>query len=317
MGTAGVVVAEEQGDSLRELVADEEVECLLEALRKDFPHSVHIHNRIATQLRWRRQGDDQDVSIYRAADEGDRTEGPATAVSVWRVAGMTEVSVALHSTDPTLSALRRALRHSRHVPWHLPVNFESVHERCLPELMAAARQHGDPAPRLNATHKMFMTREAALKLDVSAVPGLVLRPLEPRHAKAVDDGWAYACPGSEGMFAAVLARNPGLSWGLFREEDAAVEDAAAGEPVALILGTWYGGLGILYTAASHRRRGLGELVTRAASRALAQRGLDVHCNIVYPNPASAATLAKVGFERVCDCTWLHYKPPPSSPPPSR
>ncbi|KAK3915963.1 Putative glycine N-acyltransferase-like protein 1B [Frankliniella fusca] len=292
-------------DPLRELVADAEIESLLKALGRDLPHSVHVYNRVATQQRWRRQGEAADVAIYRAVEEGDATDGNATVVSVWRVGTVEEVSVALHSTDPGGGALRAALARSVHIPWAERINFESVHERCLLDLLAAVQARGDDLPRLVRTHKMYLSKEAALELDVRSVPGLRMGELQPHHAAAVNDSWAYKSTGTEDMFASAIRRNPGLSLGLFREED------PAGEPVAFVLGAWYGGLGILYTHDAYRRRGLGELVTRAASRTLAARhGLHVHCNIVYPNPASEATLAKVGFRRVCECTWVHYTPPP-------
>lgn len=77
------------------------------------------------------------------------------------------------------------------------------------------------------------------------------------------------------------------------------------------MGQWFGGLGILHTMASHRRMGLGSLVSKAASKALAEQGLDVHCNIVFPNPASDAALKAIGFKRIGECAWVHYQARPS------
>lgn len=295
-------------DPLRELVDDGQIECLLEALKKDLPDSIHVFNCISTHLRWRREGltgSDIQVAVYRGADEGDATCGSTTVVSILRVEGVPGPAVALHSTDPSCAALRRALATSRHIPWADSFLFESVHERCIPHVLAETRARGVPAAREYPTHKMLLPAEECLRLDVrDPGPGLTLRALEPRHAKVVNDRWPYRHVGSEGMVAKTIERNPGLSWGVFTEED------PDGDPVAVILGAWYGGLGMLHTMDSHRRRGLGELVTRAAARALAERhGLAAHCNVVFPNPASAATLDKVGFRKVCVASWIDWEAP--------
>ncbi|KAK3925445.1 Glycine N-acyltransferase-like protein 3 [Frankliniella fusca] len=288
-------------EPLRELVEDKQVECLLEALRKDLPHSIHIFNRISNHLRWRREGlvsgvgergeAEVRVSVHRLAEEGDATDGPATVVSVMEVTG-NELHVALHTTEPSCAALRRALASSAVIPWARPLLFESVHERCVPALLAEARARGDPDPKEYPTHKYMLPLEKCLALDTSdPSPELRLRPLEPRHAKIVNDNWPYGTPASENLLRETLKRNPGLSWGVFPGDQ---EDQHGDpEPVAFVMGQWFGGLGILHTMDSHRRRGLGAQVTRAAARAQAERhGLASHANIVFPNPASEATLGK-------------------------
>ncbi|KAE8743674.1 hypothetical protein FOCC_FOCC010715 [Frankliniella occidentalis] len=128
-----------------------------------------IFTRIATALRWRRQGlDDGDVqvSFYRGVDEGDATDGHTTAVAVMRVEGMPEPNVSLHTTDASCAALRRVLADSEHIPWDESIRFESVHERCLPDLLAAIRAHGDPRPALLKTDKMLLPRDECLRLEV-------------------------------------------------------------------------------------------------------------------------------------------------------
>ncbi|XP_052124586.1 uncharacterized protein LOC113210634 isoform X2 [Frankliniella occidentalis] len=280
----------DDGDPLRKLEQSGHVECLLEALGKDLPDSVHVFNRISTHLRWRRQGlgGDVQVDFYRGADEGDATSGPTTAVSIMRVEGMAP-RVAVHTTDPSCDALHRVLAASKHIPWSEPFLFESVHERCTPAVLAEARARGQVAPLVCPTDKMLLPKDEGLRLQVGDPgPGLRLRALEPHHAKAVNDKWSYANPGSERMLAKTIERNSGLSWGVFTEDD------PEGDPVSFILGgAWTGGLTVLFTTEPFRRRGLAELVTRAACRALAARhGLDAHCNVDVPNAASRATLAK-------------------------
>ncbi|XP_034244909.1 uncharacterized protein LOC117647311 [Thrips palmi] len=143
----------------------------------------------------------------------------------------------------------------------------------------------------------------------SCPPGYVLLPLEAKHDVAALETWAgRVWLGALDLIRSVIVRNPGLSWGAFPE------DKTEGYPAAHILGEG-GFLRILYTSDDHRRKGLGGLVTRAACRALAERGKDLHANIVFPNPASEATFRKLGFKRICECTFVVYNPSrPDHPP---
>ncbi|KAE8745693.1 hypothetical protein FOCC_FOCC007577 [Frankliniella occidentalis] len=154
----------DDGDPLRKLEQSGHVECLLEALGKDLPDSVH------------------------------------------------------------------------HIPWSEPFLFESVHERCTPAVLAEARARGQVAPLVCPTDKMLLPKDEGLRLQVGDPgPGLRLRALEPHHAKAVNDKWSYANPGSERMLAKTIERNSGLSWGVFTEDDPEGNSVVCCTKVAVIL----------------------------------------------------------------------------------
>lgn len=137
----------------------------------------------------------------------------------------------------------------------------------------------------------------------SCPPGYVLLPLMAKHSGAVDATWVGFGLGSREMIESIIVRTQGLSWGVFPEDKTGGND-----PAAHILGEG-GYLRCLYTSDGHRRKGLGSLVTRVTCKAMAERGKDIHGNIEFPNPASEATFLKLGFKRICECTYVIYHTP--------
>lgn len=292
-------------------LGEKQIEAALAALRKDMPNSIHVVNTILTGTRWMRERRiEVDFSVYRPIDEGHGSDGDVTVITVMQMPGVVPV-VTMHSTDRACRLLRLALRRSAFLPWASDVVFDNTHDGWVtPALLEAVQEHGDASPHTHPNEQMYLPKEEALRLEVRARPDMALRPLDPlKHASLINDLWPHQVRGSLHLLQNLILANQGLmSCGAFPlgEENA---------PVAWVMTTFYGGVGMLRTADSHRRQGLASLVTRTICKAQAEAGLDPICNVGHYNKASLKMFRDMGFRTAFNAMYLEYKPPraPSAP----
>jgi len=128
-------------------------------------------------------------------------------------------------------------------------------------------------------------------------PKVPLAPLKPEHAKMVEAVWEYGehDEGTIGYFRQRITDAPSLA---FYEGD---------KPVAWCICHDDGSIGHIYTAESHRRRGLAKELTYGMVRAVLAGGWLPYCHIRLKNKPSLALAEKAGFTRGPKVSWIGVK----------
>lgn len=78
----------------------------------------------------------------------------------------------------------------------------------------------------------------------------------------------------------------------------------SGELMAWCLRLPIGALGLLQVKEKYYRRGLGQLVTMAQAKQMAEHGYDSSATILYNNKASRALFTGLGFYEYGDRSWM-------------
>lgn len=289
-------------EPLRKL-SGSEIEDALAVLRRDMPNSIHVVNTILTGSRWMKEGRiTVDFSVYRPTEEGGGTAGVATVVTVMQMDGVVPV-VTMHTTDRSCRLLRHALQHSAVFPWHSDIVFDNTHDDWVTPVMVEAVQ-ARGSIHTHPNEQMYLPKEEALALETSAPSHVVLRPLDAhKHAPGINALWPHKVRGSMRLLENLILANHGfMSCGAFPVDD------PEGGPAAYVMTTFYGGVGMLRTADSHRRQGLASVVTRVICRAEAEAGLDPICNVGHYNKASLDMFRRLGFRTAFNAMYLEYTP---------
>ena len=125
-------------------------------------------------------------------------------------------------------------------------------------------------------------------------PKVPLAPLKPEHAQMVEAVWEYGDhgEGTIGYFRQRIETAPSMA---FYEGDV---------PVAWCICHDDGSIGHIYTAESHRRRGLAKEMTYGMVRAALAGGWLPFCHIKKVNEPSLALAEKAGFTKGPAVSWI-------------
>ncbi len=125
-------------------------------------------------------------------------------------------------------------------------------------------------------------------------PKVPLAPLKPEHAAMVEAVWEYGDhnDGTIGYFRQQIETAPSMA---FYEGD---------KPVAWCICHDDGSIGHIYTAKSHRRRGLALEMTYGMIREVLAAGWLPYCHIKLVNEPSLALAEKAGFTKGPKVSWI-------------
>ncbi|KAL9928868.1 uncharacterized protein ACN427_008247 [Glossina fuscipes fuscipes] len=145
----------------------------------------------------------------------------------------------------------------------------------------------------------FMTSEKAKNLVIGCPKGYYVKPLTAKDdALIVDNHWPNRHQGSLFLINRLIEWN--VNMGVYVEN--------TDELVAWCLRLQGGFLGALQVKDSHKRLGLGSVVTRAISLALAESGTDIMALVNEENRPSRGMFEKLGFSVIARCYWLRTFP---------
>lgn len=129
-------------------------------------------------------------------------------------------------------------------------------------------------------------------------PNFKLKQLSRENAFKVNSVWPNKSEGSVVYIEYLIDQN--TSVGLYEEE--------SDELAAWCLRMDSGCLSTLQVDEKHRRKGFGEIVTKAISKKIAvEFDSDITANIVHDNFASANLFRKLGFIEIDENHWIEVK----------
>uniref|UniRef100_A0A1A9WXN2 N-acetyltransferase domain-containing protein n=1 Tax=Glossina brevipalpis TaxID=37001 RepID=A0A1A9WXN2_9MUSC len=145
----------------------------------------------------------------------------------------------------------------------------------------------------------FMPCDKARNLVIGCPDSYYVKSLTAKDdAIIIDDHWPNHHQGS------LFLINRLIEWNI----NMGVYDKNTNELVAWCLRLQGGFLGALQVKDSYKRLGLGSVVTRAISLALAQSGADVMALVNEENQPSRGMFEKLGFSVIARCYWLRTLP---------
>lgn len=196
------------------------------------------------------------------------------------------IDLYMYTLDESLDTLRRALEL---VDWdYYYVSIMCEYETLLYNTFKKLNVRVSIA-RPNIMY--FLPKEEALKLNPSVPEGLQVGPLQPYHAKIINDLWPHRETGSEFSLERLIRWNP--SMGLFDKQGDLLGWCLFTQPGVM------GSLGVI-----ERRKGYGKIVVQAFAKRLAEMGFNLYASILVENEPSKALFASVGFKPIKDTTWI-------------
>ncbi|XP_039438366.1 uncharacterized protein LOC120419668 [Culex pipiens pallens] len=198
-----------------------------------------------------------------------------------------------YTLEESNDSLLRALKL---VDWDYSYRICAILDRHQPALEAVFADHPHCNPLRTPNHVLHLSREKALQLEIALPEGFRLANLDLKHAPQVNQAWPFHCDGSEFTVKRCLAWNTNV--GLFNQE---------AELVGWCLHSNLGFLSYLHVDDRCRNRGFGELMVRAISRKVAEKGLNVYGGVRPDNGPSRRLFQKVGFEQRQAIAWIRSR----------
>ncbi|XP_068151065.1 uncharacterized protein [Drosophila tropicalis] len=148
------------------------------------------------------------------------------------------------------------------------------------------------------TNLYYIKAEEALKLKVEPPGGFHFKTLDVKDAQLINEAWPNRHLGS--LYFIQRQIRLSVNVGLYADDTE--------ELLAWCIRLQGGYLGALQVRESHKRRGLGSLLTREISHRIASLGQDVMALVNPKNAASCGMFDKLGFKVIDQCLWLRTEP---------
>ncbi|CAH1390455.1 unnamed protein product [Nezara viridula] len=267
-------------DPLKEIPA-EDIPDMLFRLRNDFPSAIHAHEYLQTIMKWKRKNPDLQMAIL--APEGDYKLG----IIFFTLIG-DEFNGSVYCYDDTETiTLQKALMTTKKVPFN---SYKMASLSCM-----ADKSFEVIKPILHYKEYVdsvyWLPWYCAREMEVHLPEGVEIRPLSPEHADQINEIWPHRYPGSRDLIAEIITLNFGL--GLFRGSSL----------LSCAIHWYYGGLGVVQTVDTEKRKGYGRAVVEAATRKLGMMQIDVHLIIVSGNKVAEAFFKSLGFRYAFTSWW--------------
>ena len=136
-------------------------------------------------------------------------------------------------------------------------------------------------------------------LSRSLPEGYITTPVITSDVPDVNATWKYTTPRSMGYIQLLVDNFPSVC----------VRMTGIDYPVAWILTTPDGSMGILYVREGHRRRGLGVILVKALSEKLVRNGWTPYVRVDMDNEPSLRLFHKCGFRATDDDfapSWIEF-----------
>lgn len=270
----------ELADPLKEVPA-EDIPDMLFRLRNNFPLAIHAHEYLQSIIKWKRKNPDLQVAIL--APEGDYKLG----IIFFTLIG-DEFNGSIYCLDDTeTTTLQTALMTTKKVPFN---HYKMVLLTCMTDKSFEALK-----PDLHfRTHKdlvYWLPWYCAREMEVHLPEGVEIKPLSPEHAGQINEIWPHRYPGSRDLIAEIITLNFGL--GVFRGSSL----------LSWAIHWFYGGIGVVQTLDTEKRKGYGRAVVEATTKKLGMMQTDVHVNIASRNKISEALFKSLGFRYAFTSCW--------------
>ncbi|XP_053661853.1 uncharacterized protein LOC128711012 [Anopheles marshallii] len=246
--------------------------------KRDWPRHEIAFNLVQNYIDWsKRDRKIKDLALY-------------SLNGTWRENGtfviIDRIDLYMHTLDESLDTLRRALEL---VDW----DYYYVAVMCEYETLLYST-----FKKLNVRLSVafpnimyFLPKEEGLKVNVTIPEGLHVGPLQPHHAKIINDLWPHRETGTEFALERLIRWNPSI--GLFNEHGNLLGWCLLTQPGVI------GSLGVI-----ERRKGYGRIVLHAFIKQLAEMGRNLYASVLVENEPSRALFASAGFKPIKDTTFI-------------
>uniref|UniRef100_A0A1B6E224 Glycine N-acyltransferase-like protein n=1 Tax=Clastoptera arizonana TaxID=38151 RepID=A0A1B6E224_9HEMI len=269
---------------------------VLETLRTDWPHSIHVYYLIKNFIKWINLMDGMDFKVF--CPQSNTKDGVVLIQAKPNDAYLMYMIHSVHKNENDLTKLKEILKETNVINWSQRVSFEATHEKLNPILKELAEEKNLKYDHYDY-HQVWLPSMKAQNIKLENLSNnLELRNLEEQHADIVNNTWAYKRPGSLEFVQNSIVLNKGI--GLFEK--------GCDSPMSWNTIQHFYGLGMLYTLEEYRKKGYASVVTLALSKDLADSGIDPYACILHDNIPSLTTFDKLGFEKICVVHWGVFSP---------
>ncbi|XP_052899379.1 uncharacterized protein LOC128305807 [Anopheles moucheti] len=246
--------------------------------KRDWPRHEIAFNLVQNYIDWsKRDRKIKDLVLY-SLNGSWRENGTFVIID--------RIELYMYTLDESLDTLRRALEL---VDW----DYYYVAIMCQYEalLYSTYKKLNVRLAIARANIMYFLPKEEGLKVNVTIPEGLRVGPLQPHHAKIINDLWPHRETGTEFTLERLIRWNP--SMGLFNEHGDLLGWCLFTQPGVI------GSLGVI-----ERRKGYGRIVLQAFVKQLAEMGHNLYASVLVENEPSKALFESIGFKKIKDTTWI-------------
>ncbi|XP_050078284.1 uncharacterized protein LOC126565180 [Anopheles maculipalpis] len=260
----------------------ESLPALQQLYRRDWPQHEIVYNCLQNYIEWLRIDRKlKDFSVFSLND-------------TWRENGtfiiQDRYELFFHTLAHINDTLTRALSL---VDWDYSWKMTVYYPRHRSSVLETIKKHNLQIQYEFCTEIMYLSKENALRFDVTIPHNLQLRTLTSEDAVKANLLWPFRAVGSEFLLKRLASWNPSV--GLF--------DKTTDEMVAWCFRLQCGAHGALEVPVEHRRKGYGTIVAKALAKKLAEMGFNSYAFIHTQNNPSREMFQKLGFEAIGILHW--------------
>lgn len=271
-------------DKLVEISRDDLVK-LRDLYKVDWPKNHVGYYTIQNYITWfEKESNIKNLSIYSL--NGDWSDGTYLIVDRYHIL--------INTLNETYEKLIRLLSL---LDWSNGYSFSAYIHKHRSTVEKFIKQKGLKTSEEWPMEWYFLTKEDADKIESESYEGITVRPMREDEAILADELWAYSHPGSLYYLKRLIKLN--INMAAFTADN---------EMIAWCFRMQYGGLGNLQVKDTYRRRGIGSLIVKAMTKAIADSGDDVFASVYAINKASRNMFEKIGFKVVDTLYWMTVEP---------
>ena len=287
-------------DILREL-NDEELNYVLEQLKKKLPYAIRDYYFIQCALKFREKAKNfSDVSMKCLPKFYTHYNGKKDNCTVFAITGNEDHTVSAFTFENSLKELKECFDHTELIKWDQGVLIVLMHaEQTVVPLQTIMNNGANLKEDKHASYYWMTMEEAQHDSFTITIPeNTMIKSLTEQHAKTCNDMWQWRSNNSDKFIRSLILINGG--YGLFNQ--------TTNELLAFALINDHFATGLLNVAKQCRGKGYGELMARYLTIKIAKMGLHPTCYIDAHNTVSQKLYNKIGYKKIGDINWISVAP---------
>ncbi|XP_053698406.1 uncharacterized protein LOC128745371 [Sabethes cyaneus] len=275
---------------------------LRDLYRKHYAVELHFFFFIKNVLRWQEQltelseSEKSTLCVRVFVDFFTPKEGnPLETGTFVAITKNEDPNVYFHSLTEQPDKLKKYLFETKRIDWSVSPVFSCISDQYVPILENLIEINNCKYDLLSDCSYYLLPKEVAVQCQFQVPDDLVMKPLEPKYASVMNERWPHRYPHSQKLLELLIKFNGG--YGLFSK--------TSGDIVGWVLKNEFAGIGHLQVLPEYRKRGLGEILTKAISKRIAlEDNGDVNGFIVDKNLGSIKLLQKIGYQKIAGSNWV-------------
>ncbi|CAO1383639.1 unnamed protein product [Diamesa serratosioi] len=287
-------------DILREL-NDEELNYVLEKLKKKLPYAIRDYYFIQCALKFRESARNyNDVSVKCLPKFYTHYNGNKENCTIFAITGKEDHTVSAFTFEKCLKELKECFDRTELINWDQGVLIVLMHAEQTGVPLETIMHNGANLKDDERASYYWMTKEEALLISstITIPDNTTIQNLTEHDAKTCNDMWQWRYENSEKYIRSLILLNGG--YGLF--------DQTTNELLAFALINDHFATGLLNVVKKSRGKGYGELMARYLTVKIAEMQLHPTCYIDVHNIISQKLYNKIGYKKIGDINWIFVSP---------